>query len=69
VAYDLGGLGAGAGQFSKSKTVILSYFVKKPPESMFRRFSLSYFSIVTLVAALSLPALSVAVTDKMVPSF
>jgi hypothetical protein len=39
VAYDLGRkgfissleeLGAGAGQFSRSKQVILSYFVKKP---------------------------------------
>jgi hypothetical protein len=29
VAYDLEGLGAGAGQFSKSKTVILSYFDEK----------------------------------------
>jgi hypothetical protein len=29
VAYDLEGLGAGAGQLSKSKKVILSYFIGK----------------------------------------
>jgi hypothetical protein len=29
VAYDLEGLGAGAGQFSKSQKYILSYFILK----------------------------------------
>jgi hypothetical protein len=35
VAYDLKGLGAGAGQFSKSKTIKLSYLVKKRKQDDF----------------------------------
>ena len=49
LACDLEGLGAGAGQFSKSKTFILSYLLKKESRRIFTSSLLNFLFILEYI--------------------